>query len=116
MSDKYPLLLILHLACLSSSCDPVTCTYTSHIAEERESLQNKNTVKNELKALNALKNYLSEIGVENTVFSRLQKRNYIQTFWFNARTKDGDYYSAFGLWGLETHSEGQSRTPRLTME
>ena len=28
LSDKYPLLLILHLACLSSSCDLVTCTYT----------------------------------------------------------------------------------------
>ena len=30
LSDKYPLLLILHLACLSSSCDLVTCTYRSH--------------------------------------------------------------------------------------
>ena len=31
LSDKYPLLLILHLARLSSSCDLVTCTYTSHV-------------------------------------------------------------------------------------
>ena len=30
LSDKYPLLLILHLAHLSSSCDLVMCTYTSH--------------------------------------------------------------------------------------
>ena len=30
LSDKYPLLLILHLAHLSSSCDLVTCTYTLH--------------------------------------------------------------------------------------
>ena len=30
LSDKYPLLLILHLARLSSSCDLVMCTYTSH--------------------------------------------------------------------------------------
>ena len=29
-NNKYPLLLILHLARLSSSCDLVTCTYTSH--------------------------------------------------------------------------------------
>ena len=29
LSDKYPLLLILHLARLSCSCDLVTCTYTS---------------------------------------------------------------------------------------
>ena len=28
LSDKYPLLLILHLARLSSSCDLVTCVRT----------------------------------------------------------------------------------------
>ena len=31
LSDKYPLLLILHLARLSSSCDLVTCVRTHHI-------------------------------------------------------------------------------------
>ena len=31
LSDKYPLLLILHLARLSSSCDLVTCVHTHRI-------------------------------------------------------------------------------------
>ena len=31
LSDKYPLLLILHLARLSSSCDLVMCVRTHHI-------------------------------------------------------------------------------------
>ena len=30
LSDKYPLLLILHLARLSCSCDLVTCVCTHH--------------------------------------------------------------------------------------
>ena len=38
------------------------------IAVEREGLQNQNTVKNENKAANAFKSYLSEIGVEDTNF------------------------------------------------
>ena len=35
LSDKYPLLLILHLARLSSSCDLVTCTYTSQYRHQQ---------------------------------------------------------------------------------
>ena len=34
LSDKYPLLLILHLARLSCSCDLVMCTYTSQCEEK----------------------------------------------------------------------------------
>ena len=41
LSDKYPLLLILHLARLSSSCDLVTCMYTSQMphSERLETLK-----------------------------------------------------------------------------
>ena len=57
-------------------------------------------MKNENKAFNAFKSYLVETGVQDTNFFNFTESEldgHFKTFWFNARTKDGDHYSASSL-------------------
>ena len=69
--------------------------------KQRESeLENKNTVSNEEKAVACFKSYLSQIGVADNDFfkySETELNDHLSTFFFNARTKSGDYYTVGSL-------------------
>ena len=73
---------------------------SEEVHEEQLKLENINTVKNENKAVNAFKNYLAEIGLEDMnffTFTEAKLDRHLTTFWFNARTKNGENYSASSL-------------------
>ena len=81
------------------------------IAKKQQKLQNKNTAKNETKAVNAFTEFLSQIGVEDTNFfdyTEQELNKYLKMFWFNARTKTThqEYHAS----SLETIRYGLNRT------
>ena len=80
------------------------------IANKQQKLQNRNTEKNEIKAVNAFKDFLKEKGVENTDFFTYTEeeldRN-LKMFWFSAHTKTT--HQEYQASSLETLHYGLNR-------
>ena len=62
-----------------------------------QSVQNRNTISNEKKAVSIFKEYLASLGLEDTdffTFTEDELDHYLTTFWWNARTQKGTEYCA----------------------
>ena len=73
-------------------------------------LQNKNAIANEKKSARFFKDYLQNIGLEDTDFYHFTESeldHYLRTFWFNACQKNGKRYSCSSL---ETIRYGLNRS------
>ena len=76
---------------------------TDDIAEKRAKLTPRNTLKANGKAERALRNYLTETGVPDIKFENLTAEmlaETLSTFYFNARTVDGQMYKSSSLEGF----------------
>ena len=73
---------------------------TEECVSKGDSVQNRNTINNELKSSKIFKAYLSQLGVENTDFFSYTEQEldeYLSTFWWNARTQKGNEYTASSM-------------------
>lgn len=72
------------------------------IEEKRQKLQKGNTIKQDKKAEKVFKDYLAEIGEDTNFYEFEQEKldRHLSTFWFNARTTNGDFYKSSSLQAL----------------
>ena len=65
-----------------------------------EEMQNKNTISSEQKSCRIFKEYLQQIGVQDTnffLFTEEELDKHLSTFWWNARTRKGTNYTASSI-------------------
>ena len=71
----------------------------TELEDKQQSLQNKNTLKNEKKAEKAFKLFLTESGADPNfyVFTEKELDSHLCKFWFAARTEKGNLYRVSSL-------------------